>query len=89
MKWWCSKRCRISWPSRTSSSRRKRARHFKKQGLDIRLGAKVTGAKVEGGAVNVSYTDDKGAAQSLQVDKVVVAIGRRPFTKDLLGDGTA
>jgi dihydrolipoamide dehydrogenase len=63
-------------------------RHFKKQGLDIRLGAKVSGAKVEGGAVNVSYTDDKGASQSLQVDKVVVAIGRRPFTKDLLGDGT-
>jgi dihydrolipoamide dehydrogenase len=63
-------------------------RHFKKQGLDIRLGAKVSGAKVEGGAVNVSYTDDKGTTQSLQVDKVVVAIGRRPFTKDLLGDGT-
>src|ERR1041384_7183817 len=63
-------------------------RHFKKQGLDIRLGAKVSGAKVEGGAVNVAYTDDKGASQSLQVDKVVVAIGRRPFTKDLLGDGT-
>jgi dihydrolipoamide dehydrogenase len=63
-------------------------RHFKKQGLDIRLGAKVSGAKLEGGAVNVSYTDDKGATQSLQVDKVVVAIGRRPFTKDLLADGT-
>jgi dihydrolipoamide dehydrogenase len=62
-------------------------RHFKKQGLDIRLGAKVTAAKVEGGAVSVSYTDEKGA-QSLQVDKLVVSIGRRPFTKDLLGDGT-
>src|SRR5687767_315572 len=48
-------------------------RHFKKQGVDIRLGAKVTGAKVEGGAVNVSYTDAKGE-QSLQVDKLVVAI---------------
>jgi dihydrolipoamide dehydrogenase len=63
-------------------------RHFKKQGLDIRLGAKVTGAKVEGGAVNVAYTDEKGAQQSVQVDKLVVAIGRRPFTKDLLGEGT-
>ena len=62
-------------------------RHFKKQGLDIRLGAKVTAAKVEGGAVSVSYTDEKGA-QALQVDKLVVSIGRRPFTKDLLGDGT-
>jgi dihydrolipoamide dehydrogenase len=62
-------------------------RHFKKQAIDIRLGAKVTGAKVEGGAVNVAYTDAKGE-QSLQVDKLVVAIGRRPFTKDLLGEGT-
>jgi dihydrolipoamide dehydrogenase len=62
-------------------------RHFKKQELDIRLGAKVTGARVEGGAVNVTYTDAKGE-QSIQVDKLVVAIGRRPFTKDLLGDGT-
>jgi len=62
-------------------------RHFKKQGLDVRLGAKVTGAKVASGAVNVSYTDSKGE-QSLTVDKLVVAIGRRPFTQDLLGDGT-
>ena len=62
-------------------------RHFKKQGLDVRLGAKVTGARVANGAVNVSYTDSKGE-QSLTVDKLVVAIGRRPFTQDLLGDGT-
>ena len=62
-------------------------RHFKKQGLDVRLGAKVTGAKVEGGVVNVTYTDAKGE-QSLQVEKLVVAIGRRPFTRNLLGDGT-
>ncbi len=62
-------------------------RHFKKQGLDVRLGAKVTGAKVSGDSVNVSYTDAKGE-QSLTVDKLVVAIGRRPFTQDLLADGT-
>ena len=63
-------------------------KHFKKQGLDIRLGAKVTGAKVEGAAVAVSYTDSKGAAQSLTVDKLIVCIGRRPFTKELLAAGT-
>ncbi|MEJ1961150.1 MAG: dihydrolipoyl dehydrogenase [Gammaproteobacteria bacterium] len=62
-------------------------RHFKKQNLDVRLGAKVTGAKVEGDVVNVTYADAKGE-QSLQVDKLVVAIGRRPYTKDLLGEGT-
>jgi len=62
-------------------------RHFKKQGLDIRLGAKVTGAAVSGETVNVKYTDAKGE-QALTVDKLVVAIGRRPFTKDLLAAGT-
>jgi dihydrolipoamide dehydrogenase len=62
-------------------------RHLKKQGLDVRLGAKVTGAKVAGEAVNVTYTDSKGE-QSATVDKLVVAIGRRPYTKDLLAAGT-
>jgi dihydrolipoamide dehydrogenase len=33
------------------------ARHFKKQGLDIKLGAKVSGAKVSGSAVELSYAD--------------------------------
>ena len=62
-------------------------RHFKKQGLDVRLGAKVTGATVNGGAVDVSYTDAKGE-QKIIVDRLVVAIGRRPYTKDLLGPDT-
>jgi dihydrolipoamide dehydrogenase len=62
-------------------------RHFKKQGLDIRLNAKVTAATVSGETVNVKYTDAKGE-QALTVDKLVVAIGRRPYTKDLLAPGT-
>jgi len=62
------------------------ARHFKKQGLDIKLGAKVSGAKSSGNAVDVSYTDATGN-QTVTVDKVIVAIGRRPFTQNLLGDG--
>jgi dihydrolipoamide dehydrogenase len=62
-------------------------RHFKKLGLDVRLGAKVTGANVGAEGVTVSYTDSQGA-RTLEVDKVVVAIGRRPYTKDLLAPGT-
>jgi dihydrolipoamide dehydrogenase len=62
-------------------------RHFKKQGLDIKLGAKVSSAAVSGNAVDVTYTDAQGE-HSLQVDKLVVAVGRRPFTQDLLADGT-
>jgi dihydrolipoamide dehydrogenase len=62
-------------------------RQFKKQGFDIRLGAKVTGAKVVGEAVTVTYADAQGE-QSLTLDKLIVAIGRRPFTVNLLADGT-
>jgi dihydrolipoamide dehydrogenase len=62
-------------------------RHFKKQGLDIKLGAKVSAATVAGGAVDVVYSDAQGE-HTLQVDKLVVAVGRRPFTEGLLADGT-
>jgi dihydrolipoamide dehydrogenase len=62
-------------------------RHFKKQGLDVRLGAKVNGAEVGKNGVTLKYTDGKGE-QTVTVDKVVVAIGRRPYTEGLLGDGT-
>src|SRR5687768_9199839 len=63
------------------------ARHFKKQGLDIRLGAKVSGAKAAKGGVSVAYADASGE-QTLTVDRVIVAIGRRPYTRDLLAEGT-
>jgi dihydrolipoamide dehydrogenase len=62
-------------------------RHFKKQGLDIRLGAKVSAAKAGKDGVQVRYADGKGE-QTLVVDRVIVAIGRRPYTKDLLAEGT-
>jgi len=62
-------------------------RHFKKLGLDVRLGAKVSGADKSASGVTLKYSDAKGE-QSVTVDKVVVAIGRRPYSKDLLGEGT-
>jgi dihydrolipoamide dehydrogenase len=62
-------------------------RHFKKQGLDIKLGAKVSSAAVSGKAVDVLYTDAQGE-HSLQVDKLIVAVGRRPYTQELLAEGT-
>ncbi len=63
------------------------ARHFKKQGLDIKLGAKVSGAKSTATGVEVSYTDGSGS-QTLSVDKLIVCVGRRPFTKNLLDNAT-
>jgi dihydrolipoamide dehydrogenase len=62
-------------------------KHLRKQGLDIRLGARVSGATVRDGAVEVSYADGKGES-ALTVDRLVVAIGRRPRTEGLLAEGT-
>ena len=61
------------------------AREFKKQGLDIKLGAKVTAAAVGKKGVKVDY-EDAGGAQSIEVDKLIVAVGRRPFLDGLLAD---
>ena len=53
------------------------------QGLDIRLGALVTGAEAVDGQVNVVFQDKEGEHQ-LSFDKLIVAVGRRPYTEDLL-----
>jgi len=66
---------------------REALKHFKKLGLNIRLGAKVTGATIANSVVAVRYTDATGE-QAIDVDRLVVAIGRRPYTGDLLGPET-
>jgi dihydrolipoamide dehydrogenase len=53
------------------------------QHLSIKLGARVTGTRHENGEVLLDYTDASGA-QTLAVDKLIVAVGRRPHTTDLL-----
>ena len=61
------------------------ARDFKKQGLDIRLGAKVTAAKTGKKGIKVEYSD-KAGSDAIEVDKLIVAVGRRPYTEGLLAD---
>ena len=61
------------------------ARQFKQQGLNIRLGAKVTSAARDGDQVRVEY-EDKSGAQTLSVERLVVAVGRRPFVDGLLSE---
>jgi dihydrolipoamide dehydrogenase len=64
---------------------REAQKQFRKQGLTVHLGASVTSAAVKGDAVLVDYTDSSGE-QQIEVDKLVVAVGRRPFTDGLLAD---
>ncbi len=59
-------------------------RVLKKQGLDFKLGMKVTGGKVNKSGVTLSVEPVKGGeAQELAASVVLVAIGRRPFTEGL------
>jgi dihydrolipoamide dehydrogenase len=53
---------------------------FDKQGLKIELGVKVGEIKSGKKGVNVAYTNAKGEAVSLDVDKLIVSIGRVPNT---------
>ena len=58
-------------------------RQFKKQGLDIRLGAKVRESELTDEGVLLKYDDEQGGHE-ICVDKVVVAVGRRAETSELL-----
>ena len=51
---------------------------FRKQGLEIRVGSKVTGAKIEANRVVVDVEKD-GKSERIEADYVLVSVGRKPF----------
>ena len=53
---------------------------FTKQGLKIQLGVKIGEVKPTAEGVSVAYADAKGTAQTLEVDRLIVSIGRVPNT---------
>ncbi|MDZ7579182.1 MAG: dihydrolipoyl dehydrogenase [Deltaproteobacteria bacterium] len=57
-------------------------RSLKKQGFDFRLKTKVTGAKAGTRKVTVTLASD-GKEETLEFDKLLVAVGRRPLTRGL------
>ncbi len=56
---------------------------LKKQGMEFHLETKVTGAKVQGDSVEVSAEGKDGKPVTFTGDRVLVAVGRRPFTNRL------
>ncbi|HEY5283400.1 MAG TPA: dihydrolipoyl dehydrogenase [Polyangia bacterium] len=57
-------------------------KEMSRQGLDIRLGARVLAAKVGKNGVQVSYEDHDGK-HNIEFSKLVVAVGRKPNTQGL------
>ncbi len=65
-------------------------RSFKKKNIDIRTGVKVLGHTPNGsGGTTVHFGAADGDVENLEVDAVVVSIGRRPFADQLGLEGTA
>jgi dihydrolipoamide dehydrogenase len=56
---------------------------FTKQGLKLQFGVKITEVKSTKKGVTVAYTDAKGAAVTLEVERLIVSIGRVPNTVGL------
>jgi dihydrolipoamide dehydrogenase len=56
---------------------------FTKQGLKLQFGVKISEVKATKKGVTVSYADAKGAAASLEVERLIVSIGRVPHTAGL------
>ena len=55
-----------------------------KQGIKFKLGSKVNSLKNVGSKVSINYTDIKVSKEEiLEVDKVLVSVGRRPYTEGL------
>jgi len=59
---------------------------FTKQGLAIQTGIKLGEIKAGAKSITVPYTDAAGAEQKLVVDKLIVSIGRVPYTGGLQAD---
>lgn len=60
-------------------------RQFSRQGLDIRLGARVASTSVKRNKVTLEYTDSDGT-HSEKFDKLIVAVGRLPNTANLFAE---
>ena len=56
------------------------------QGLEVKLGAKVKEAKIVSEEVVVNFSDDSGESE-IKVNKLVLAVGRKPQIKDIFASG--
>jgi len=59
-------------------------RSFKKRGIEIRVGVKITGHSPSKGATTIAIEGEDG----VETDMVVMSVGRRPRSEGLLGEGT-
>jgi dihydrolipoamide dehydrogenase len=71
-------------PGSTRTSCRRSCKSFKKREIDVRTGVKVTGHTPGSSGTTIALE----GADSLEVDAVIVSVGRRPLSDSLGLDGT-
>jgi dihydrolipoamide dehydrogenase len=55
---------------------------YKKRNIDIHTSSKVESVKKDAKGVTVAFTDKEGKKQTLQAEKLLLAVGRKPMTED-------
>jgi dihydrolipoamide dehydrogenase len=60
------------------------SRAFAKRGIDVHTGVKVSGHTPRSTGTTAMF----GEGKTVDVEVVIVSVGRRPFTEELLGEGT-
>jgi dihydrolipoamide dehydrogenase len=71
-------------PGMDGEVRKEAGKLFAKQGMELRLSSKVTGATVKGRKATLTIEPSAGGkAETLEADCVLVSIGRRPNTEGL------
>jgi dihydrolipoamide dehydrogenase len=55
---------------------------YRKRGINIFTSSAVEGVKNDGKGVTVSFKDKDGKAQTLQAEKLLLAVGRKPMTEN-------
>lgn len=60
-------------------------KEFKKQGLDIHLGSKLTSAKDNGEDVEITY-ETKGEELKASFDKLIIAVGRKAYSNNIISE---
>ena len=70
-------------PSEDAEVSKELARVFKKRGINASVGARVESVERTEAGVRVAYTDSNGRAQTVEADKVLIAVGRAPRTADM------
>lgn len=56
---------------------------FKKKGINIETGARVESVKSDGKSGTVNFKDKNGKAVTINAEKILIAVGRRPLTENI------